>query len=165
MKNWSIVLSAMIAICVFAVFCVWIPILLWRNPLSIESFVELGDMFLSWPVLVTVVALFVLCRYSEAIDVFLRNIRRVSFPGGNVQTQDPGFTGTASSDASAPGSISLTPEQQWQVQQYIKELSVSASARNLDHEKQLKETLSNSLGWKFSYLNLFYVLLTKHVLF
>ena len=85
-------------------------VLLWRNPFSIDSFLKVAGLILSWPVLVSLIALFFMTRYRESIDYFLRHIRSVSFPGGNVQTQNPGPSNNPASHESTAGSISLSAE-------------------------------------------------------
>lgn len=111
------ILTWVIKIGIIAVLCIWMPIILWHNPLSFESFVKLVELLISWPMVVAFLAMIILTRFKSAIDHLLRNIRSVSFPGGNIQTQ-----------AAGPSNATLSDE------------------------------------WKFSYLNMFYVPITKQAL-
>ena len=156
-----------IKILVIAALCVWLPIILWHNPPSIESYVKIIGLLISWPVVATFISIMVLTRFREAIDVFLRNIRSVSFPGGNVQTQTAGPANAEPTGNSPAGGLNLTSEQQNQIRNYIKDLqnSVAASsAQQIDLQKQLSDAQYLSYMWKFSYLNLFYVPITKQIL-
>ena len=157
-----------IKILVIAVLCIWLPIILWLNPLSIESSVKIIGLLISWPVVVAFISIMVLTRFRESIDAFLRNIRSVSFPGGNVQTQTAGPAGAGPAGDSPVGGVSLTSEQQDQIRNYIKDLQKSvaaSSAQQIDLQRQLSDAQYFSYMWKFSYLNLFYIPITKQILF
>ncbi len=90
-----------IKIGIIAVLCIWMPIILWHNPLSFESFVKLAELLISWPIVVAFLAMVILTRFKCAIADLLRNIRSVSFSGGSVQTQPVGPSNTASPDDSS----------------------------------------------------------------
>ena len=112
------ILTWFIMILIFSVLCIWMPIIIWRNPQSFESFVKLVELLISWPIVVAFLVMIILTRFNGAIDHLLRNITSVSFPGGNIQTQ-------------------------------------AVEPSNAD---------SASDTWKFSYLNMFYIPITKQVL-
>ena len=153
-----------VKILVIAFLCIWLPIILWRNSPSIESSVKIIGLLISWPAVAALISIFVLTRFKEAIDVFLRSIRSVSFPGGNLQTQTAGPANSELAGGAPEGGISLTSEQQRQIRKHIEDLQQSvatSSAQRVDLQRQLSDAQYLTYMWKFSYLNLFYVPITK----
>ena len=98
------ILTWVIKIGIIAVLCIWMPIILWHNPLSFESFVKLVELLISWPMVVAFLAMIILTRFKSAIDHLLRNIRSVSFPGGNIQNAPVGPSDAAPAGVSTGGS-------------------------------------------------------------
>ncbi len=135
---------------IIAVPCILISIIFSRNPQSFESFVKLAELLISWPIVVAFLAMVIFIRFKGAIDNLLRNIRSVSFPGGNVQTQPVGPSDAVPSSVSADGTVRLTSEEWDQIREYIENLEQNVA--------------TSSAQWKFAYLNLFYVPITKQIL-
>ena len=161
------ILTRVIKIVIIAVLCIWILIILSRHPQSFEPLVELVGLLISWPIVIAFLAMIILTRFKDAIDYLLRNIRSVSFPGGNVQTQAVGPSNTDSAGDSTDGTISLTREKQAQIREYIENLQQSvatSSAEKTDLQKQFSDARYSSYMWKFYFLNIFYIPITKQVL-
>lgn len=165
MRSIPRILTWVIGTFIIVVLCILISIIFSRNPQSFESFVKLAELLISWPIVVAFLAMVILTRFKCAIADLLRNIRSVSFPGGSVQTQPVGPSKSASD--SAGGTISLTSEEQALFREYIENLQqrvADYSDQQIDLQKQLSDAQYSSYMWKFSYLNIFYVLNTKRVL-
>jgi hypothetical protein len=166
MKTPLRLLGAALAIVVFGIFCVSLPIALCKDMLPSDLVLKLLALLLSWPVSVLIMALVFLSRFQGAIDFFLRNVRSVNFPGGNVQIQPQ--TETKPTDTNTPpGTMVISAEQREQLGRYIQDLQQqhsAATAAKQDTEQRLKQAYTDSIAWKFSYLNLFYVPQTKQVL-
>lgn len=152
---------------IIAVPCILISIIFSRNPQSFESFVKLAELLISWPIVVAFLAMVILTRFKGAIDNLLRNIRSVSFPGGNIQTQAVEPSNADSEDDSIDGTISLTPEMQVLIRGYIEDLQQRVAAYS-DQQNELQKQLSDAqylaYTWKFSCLNMFYIPITKQAL-
>lgn len=163
----QLLLGVIAAIAVFAFLCIYLPIILWKQTLPADTIFRILSLLFSWPVTILIVALIFLSRFQSAIDYFLRNVRRINFPGGDVQLQQQ--TETKSSDISVPpGSMVITSEQQEQISRYIQDLQQQHSNTVVEKQnlkEQLRQVYMESIAWKFSYLNLFYVPQTKQVLF
>lgn len=165
--NRSIYWEIVLGIIAFGLFCISLPFLIYKGSVNIDIFVRLASLLISWPVAIIVLALVILSRFRASIDFFLRNIRAVNFPGGNVQVQSqPSGTGDAKEED--PGdAIQLTHEQSEELSKFISELQQNlnlASKEKGDLEKQVIHAYRQAYEWKFAYLNSFYVLNTKNVL-
>lgn len=148
MRSIIRILTWVIRTFIIVVPCILLSIIFSRNPQSFESFVKLAELLISWPIVVVFLAMVILTRFKGAIADLLQNIRSVSFPGGNVQMQPVGPSDAASS------------EEQTQIREYIATLQQSRD----DLQKQLSDEQYSSYMWKFAYLNLFYVPITKEIL-
>ena len=165
--NRSIYWEIVLGIIAFGLFCISLPVLIHKGYINIDTFVRLASLLISWPVAIMVIALVVLSRFRASIDFFLRNIRAVNFPGGNVQVQSqPSGTGDAKEED--PGdTIQLSQEQSEELSKFISELQQNlnlASKEKGDLEQQVIHAYRQAYEWKFAYLNTFYVLNTKNVL-
>ena len=149
------ILTWFIKIVIIAVLCIWMPIILWHNPLSFESFVKLVELLISWPMVIAFLAMIILTRFKSAIDHLLRNIRSVSFPGGNIQTQAAGDSTDGSEDSDSIREYTNSQQPHF--------AAFSGQQQN-ELQEQLRDAKYSSSMWKFSYLNMFYVPITKQVL-
>lgn len=135
--------------------------------LNSDSFLKLASLFVSWPVAILIIALVVSSRFQASIDIFLRNISAVSFPGGNIQLQTQ-VAGSGDAKKGEPrDAIRLTKEQSEEIAKFINELRGDlelASKEKRDLVQEVISALRQSYEWKFAYLNVFYVSNTKNVL-
>jgi hypothetical protein len=167
MKALRWLLGTALVVIVFGIFCICLPIALWKDMLLGDLVFKIFALFISWPVAILIVTLVFFSRFQTAIDYFLRNIRSVNFPGGNVQVQSQAETKPADANT-APGTMVISPEQSEQLSRYIQGLqqqNLAATAVKQDIEQRLIQASTESIIWKFSYLNLFYVPQTKQVLY
>lgn len=151
-----------LAIATFGVFCICLPIALWRGLLHLDPVLKIVTSTVTWPAAIVVLGLVFLGRFRGAIDFFLRNVRSVQFPGGNVQVQTPDSVGNADT-----GQVVLTEEQRDNLINYMSELRQQHEAANASREElqtRLDATTMRMFEWKFSYLNQFFVFGTKQVL-
>jgi hypothetical protein len=151
-----------LAIATFGVFCVCLPIILWRGLLHLDPVLKILTATVTWPAAIIIVSLVFIVRFQSAIDFFLRNVRSVHFPGGNVQVQS-----TENAGATTSGQVVLTPEQRDNLINYMSELQQQHDAANAtreDLQRRLDTTTMQMFEWKFSYLNQFFVFGTKQVL-
>jgi len=158
---------ASVVIAIFGVFCVGLPVLIWRHGPSAGLFLGVGDAVLSWPVAVVVVALVFFKRFGAGLDFFLRNIGSMKLPGG-VEIQSQAATPKESTSAGDDGSITLTSDQQAALQGFVTELEQRQKLTEIDKsrlEEQFQEALRASVSWKFRYLTFYLVPNSKQVLY
>jgi len=151
-----------LAIATFGVFCICLPIALWRGLLHLDPVLKILTAAITWPAAIVIVSLVFLGRFQGAIDFFLRNVRSVQFPGGNVQVQSADNAGAANA-----GQVVLSPEQRDNLVNYMSELRQQHDAANASREElqsRLDTTTMQMFQWKFSFLNQFFVFGTKQVL-
>lgn len=128
------------------------------------DWIRLASVLISWPIAVTVISLVFFSRFKGAIDQFLRDVKRVNFPGGAVERQP---VGTSDDSRRAEGTTILSREQTEQLTQFIDKLTRDKHLANKtieDCEKRVTEASITSYRWKFGYLNNFFVHNTKQVL-
>jgi len=151
-----------LAIATFGVFCICLPIALWRGLLHLDPVLKILTATVTWPAAIVIVSLVFLGRFQGAVDFFLRNVRSVQFPGGNVQVQSADNGGAANA-----GQVVLTAEQRDNLTNYMSELRQQHDAANASREElqgRLDATTMQMYQWKFSFLNQFFVFGTKQVL-
>lgn len=151
-----------LAIATFGLFCLCLPIALLKDIVHVDPALKILTIVVSWPVAILIVSLVFLARFQGAIDSFLRNVRSVQFPGGNIQAQSPATVAT-----SATGQIMLTAEQRDNWINYVSDLERQHHAANASSEElqtQLDSTSMTMFIWKFRYLNQFFAFATKQVL-
>ena len=157
---------ALLIVILGGTFGIALPILAWRRSLTSDDFLAVAKLLLSWPVVVAGVGLYFLARFQPAIDTLLRHVGSMRLPGGvDIQIQQPDAARSATTPAS--GSLSLSPDQQAELERFIEDLSARAQlteAAKQDLERQYHEALVESIGWKWRYLNLFLAPITKQVL-
>lgn len=152
-----------INIIVFGLFCIVLPIAVWKGFVTLDPTLRLLAVLVSWPVAIVIISLVFFDRFRGAIDHFLRNVRSVQFPGGNVQVQSPDI-GTSSGEAEG---VVLTPEQRDALVNYIAELEQKHTDVTTNREQlqqQLQSATVQMFVWKFRFLDAFYVMATKQVL-
>jgi multidrug efflux pump subunit AcrA (membrane-fusion protein) len=151
-----------LAIATFGVFCICLPIALWRGLLHFDPVLKILTATVTWPAAIVIVSLVFLGRFRGAVDFFLRNVRSVQFPGGNVQVQSADNGGAANA-----GQVVLSAEQRDNLTNYMSELRQQHDAANASREelqRRLDATTMQMYQWKFSFLNQFFVFGTKQVL-
>ena len=126
--------------------------------MTVDEFIKITSLFVSWPVAVTIITLVFFLRFRESIDHFLRHLRSVTFPGGSVETQPK----PTSSEKVSPELTAGTAFVQWIKELQLREQNVSQTNEQL--KEQLTEVSRRSYQWKFDFLNQFLVLTTKKVL-
>lgn len=150
-----------INIVIFGLFCVVLPIAVWKNLVTLDPALRILGVIVSWPMAVAIVLLAFFDRFQGGIDHFLHNVRSVQFPGGNVQVQAPG-AGSVEAER-----VILTPQQRDEMMNYIAKLETSHSTTTATLEQvqqQLQTVNTLAFEWKFRFLNVFYVPATKQVL-
>lgn len=151
-----------LAIATFGVFCVCLPIALWRGMVHLDPMLRILTATVTWPAAIVVVSLVFLGRFQGAVDFFLRNVRSVQFPGGNVQVQTPENVAAANA-----GQIVLTPQQRDDLINHMSQLEQqhgAAAASCEELQRRLDATTMQMFDWKFQFLNQFFVFGTKQVL-
>ena len=154
-------------IVLLGIFCICLPILAFKGMLNAQTLGNILSLILSWPVAMIIIALFLLTRHKSSIDIFLQNIRSVNFPGGNVQLQKQSDSASLNMANDANGDVKLTKDQSSKIAELIKKQQEelhTASRKAEDLRKDILSAYKQSIYWKFSYLNIFYVLNTKYVL-
>lgn len=110
-----------INIIMFGLFCVVLPIAVWKNLVTFDPVLKILGVIVSWPMAVAIILLAFFERFHGGIDQFLRNVRSLQFPGGNVQVQPPS-TGNGTTEAER---VVLTTEQRDNLVSYIATLEQS----------------------------------------
>lgn len=152
-----------INIVVFGLFCMVLPVAVWKNLVTFDPALKILGVIVSWPMAIAIVLLAFFDRFQGSIDQFLRNVRSLQFPGGNVQVQPPG-SGTGSAE---PDGVALSVEQRDNLARYIASLEQSRTDVTITRDQlqtQLQVVNMQMFEWKFSFLNVFYVFGTKQVL-
>jgi hypothetical protein len=160
-------LGIVLSIVAFGLFCVSLPVLIYRG-VDADIVMKLFSTVISWPVAITVIALVFLSRFRTSINLFLQNIRALSFPGGNVQMQTPASRGEEREEERKGESIKLTQEQTEELSRFIGQMQEGLNLANKEKEaleQDVKRWFMAAYGWKFTFLNTFYVPITKEVLF
>ncbi len=127
-----------------------------------DTIIELLEVLLTWPVAVLIICLTFFIKFKEAINVFLKNIKSIKTPwGGEVQTQ------VSSTEAKPAGGRYVTPDEEQRIEQAVRGL-LEESRLTQQQKEQLEKEVANANNfakyWKFTYLNTFFVPLTKQVL-
>lgn len=122
---------------------------------------------IAWPAAILTIVLFFFFKFRGAFDFFLRNIRKVHFPGGSVETQNTFTNSGEAPKENREGIITPTKEQTEYLEEYIKKIRDERNIIN-EEKQDLQKELANvefyMFAWKFEYLELFYVSHTKRVL-
>ena len=163
----KIAVAIILTIIALGLFCITLPILASRDSVSIDEFVKIASLFISWPVAVTIVALVFFSRFREPLAFFLRNIRSVNFPGGAVQVQSQPAGTSDGNEEGSTGVPTFSAEQTEHISQFIAELQQEHDLVNKakeDLKEEVRKAYNESYGWKFVYLNQFFVYNTKQVL-
>lgn len=159
------IINRILLIAAVGIFCICLPILVWKGEIHIDHFMTIFSTIISWPVAIVIVVILFIRRFHDALDHFLRNVSSIKGPGGfavqkqteeNVDKLGPNREGAF-----------LLFEQQGQIQQIIKELTEESELNATQREevqKQLENMISMASHWKFQYLNLFFIHSTKQVL-
>jgi len=159
--------SIVLLVIVFALSCICLPLVLWKHSLSIDTFLRLSELLLSWPVAIIVIVVLLITRFHDAVDHFLRNCR-VSLPGGaEIQSQQAAGDPPDQNELPA-GCTILTAEQQQNINQLFTGLKNQTELDAGDIQRlndELNRAYDLAIHWKFDYLNLFLVPMTKEVLF
>ncbi len=140
---WSVLLFIILVLLLFLV----TPIYLAKEGfLGIPDFINLLGILFSLPTVVLIIAISFFTRFHEAIESFLKNVGSMKFPGGfEFQRQSQPLPAT---------------ENETKVL-----IDKTDNKKSSDVEKQNTELINSVKYWKFSYLNQFFVLQTKNVLF
>lgn len=164
---WQICLIAF-TLCAASV----IPILALRGQFDLRSspafsdWVAVASVVVSWPVAIALISLRFMSKFGAAIDSYLRGLGRIKLPGG-VELQSSQSSATPESGDIAPDNLVLSPEDQAQIRAAIqdieqqRDLSVEQRA---SLEQDFKQMADIAIQWKFQYLSLFFVPITKNVL-
>ena len=159
---WSI----SIIIVVFGVFCIVIPIAVWKGNVDTKSVIDIVSIIISWPVAISLIGLLFIFRFQSAIDYYLRNIGSMKLPGG-VEIQSQQSTKETDPSQKSQENLVLTPEQQKNIEEFIAELE-SKEKLTVEEKSLLSQQLDYmshiAIEWKFRFLDLFFVLNTKRIL-
>ena len=113
-------------IAILCILCICLPAILWRAYTDFDSFVTFVGLFLSWPIAIAVICIIMFTRFHDAIDQYLRTIRIVKLPGGaEIQSKAP--TSSTEQDESSQGSITLTTQQQAELQNLFQNLTTTTA--------------------------------------
>ena len=159
--------SLAILIIVFGFFCVCLPIVLWKYTPDLSAYLKVASIVVSWPTAVVFVAILLTMRFHDALDYFLRNCS-VKLPGGTEIQSQQKTANTAKEDQLPPGCAILTREQQQNLDQFIRDIRQQAQLNAADAgllNQELTKAYDLAINWKFNYLNLFLVQMTKEILF
>ncbi|MFH1719574.1 MAG: hypothetical protein ABIF19_19660 [Planctomycetota bacterium] len=155
---WAVALWIAVA----GIFCICLPLAVWRGSVPAEAILKILDLAISWPLAILVISLVFFTRFQASLDYFLRNIRSFQFPGGNIQTQ-----GGIAAEASSPGNIVLTTELRDQLIDHMAQLEQrnrDAAASQGELRGELNTVITHMFEWKFRYLSVFFVQGTKQIL-
>ncbi len=159
-------LGIVLSIIAFGMFCVSFPVLIYRG-VDVDTVVKLFSVVISWPIAITLIALIFFSRFRDSIDLFLQNIRSVHFPGGSVQTQIPASGSEEAKKERRGDTIKLTPRELEELSRFIGQMQESLNLANKGKEaleQDVKRWFKEAYRWKFTFLNTFYVPVTKDVL-
>ena len=151
-------LSFVLKTATVGLFCLALPIHVWRTGLPFTDLVALLTVLLSWPVTGAIVLVVFLTRFRNAIDQWLRHVE-VEGPGGFKFRPQPPADPPPSDPVteSSRGGLTVTDEQ--------RRALVDAIAENQrQREDNLQLALHQWAYWRYSFLNVFLVPVTKQVL-
>ena len=131
-----------------------------------ENFIKILEVTLSWPVAVLVIFVIFFVKFNVAIEAFLKNIKSIKTPwGGEVQTQTQ--TQTISNDAEKEKGRYISPEEEKKLEEGIRNL-LERDQLTLSQKEKLEQEVEKAYNsvrhWKFTYLNIFFIPITKQVL-
>ena len=126
---------------------------------------EYLKIVLSWPVLGSAALVLIICWLRRPLDHLLRNIS-VRTPGGiEIQAQQ---AKPEPSEQEKPGTVSLDPEQQRELQEFIESLQEQLNLTVQEKEavvqaasEEITKAWSSARSWEFMYLDRFLVPHTK----
>jgi hypothetical protein len=134
----------------------------------IKSYLE---TFLSWPVIVLIISLMFIVKFSDSIKIFIENIK--SFKVGPVETSQNQRTSTPQDierevvENLEEKGITFTQEQLGNIEQHIDNLSNQvqvATTESQNKDEMIKYLAERAELFEFAYLNYYLVFNTKQTL-
>ena len=127
-----------------------------------NTFIKLLEVILSWPVAVLIIFVIFFVKFRVAIEAFLKNIKSIKTPwGAEVQTQ------TISNDAKKEKGRYITLDEEKKLEEGIRNLLEQdqlTRSQKKQLEQEVEKAYSYTRHWKFTYLNTFFVPITKQIL-
>ncbi len=165
MKWWTVVIAAVVALLVLLV---GVPLLIRWVALPFDVLLTLAATIFTWPVAATILGLVFFVRFHSAIDHIIRH-GRLRLPGGaEIQAQAPQLDEKGEQARVEDGSITLSSDQQKQLQEFIRTIAQKqqlTTAEKENAERLYQQALQATAYWEFRFLDVFFVPTTKNVLF
>jgi hypothetical protein len=123
-----------------------------------DTIIKLLEVILTWPVSVLIICLTFFVKFKDAISTFLKNIKSIRTPGGaEVQMQ------TTSTESKPQEGRYITPDEETVIRNLLAQGQLTQQQKQ-QLEQEVAKAYNFAKHWKFTYLNAFFVPLTKQVL-
>lgn len=133
--------------------------------ITVDQLIRIGEALVSWPTAILIIVLVFMSRFKGAIDFFLKNRFDLTTPWGRLKTQPAGLT--SSEGTEHEGATKLSKADAKLLSTVIAKVVEQRNSAQRDIEgwkKAVNDAHMTAYGWKFTYLNLFFIDTTKRVL-